>query len=294
MTVNAEAPEKLPLLAMIADAYRTTWAHASSLGLVLAVWGTTVFVTLFAVNWLLWRAPDDLSFLGGFSGVVAPLVASVVIGASAAVVWHRLLLNGERIAASRVYRIDGNVLRYAGLVLALLVGTIVIGLLAALGPFVGLISVFPDWWSDDAATAAGAETLSSDFSASPLDIFAVLIGIHVLFAPLILVAVRLMLMLMLPAIAIGARDVTLRSVWQRTRGNSWRLYFGSAATIAPAHISAFIGNTSAEDRLLSSVSAATFELIWLVAGLVFVAFMSLAYRHFFPDALARGPQSADG
>lgn len=287
----APQPPKLPLRATIAAAYRTTWAHATSLGLVLAVWGATVFVALFAVHWLVWQAPKDWSVLGAFSGVLTPLVVSIVIGASAAVVWHRLLLKGETIAATRVFRIDGDVLRYAGLVLALVAGTIVIGLLVAIGPFVGLISVFPDLWSDDAPPSTGAETSSCDFSASPLAIVLVLIACHVLFAPLILVAVRMMLRL--PAIAIGERDATLREVWQRTRGNSWRLYIGAAATIAPAHISAYIGNGACDDRFASSRMAATIELIWLVAGLVFVTFMSLAYRHFFPEAAA-GQAPVDG
>ncbi len=281
MDTDPQPAPKLALLATIAAAYRTTFAHLASFGLVVAVWGTLAFSVLFAVHWLVWRPIEDFGVWDGILSFAAPLLPSALIGASAAVVWHRLVLRGEEISVGAVVSLDGAVLRYAGLVLALVLATLLVGTILVSVAVVPLVSVLSAASPSDLATAsASTDAAVVWIFETPLGLAALLVGGHLLFAPVALVAVRLMLRL--PAIAVGANHVMLQEVWQATRGNSWRLYLGSAATIAPTNIGMLLCNAASEDRFLASLSAAAAELIWLAAGLVFVSFMSLAYRHFFP------------
>lgn len=269
MERQPQAPTKLPLLATIAGAYRTTFAQLGAFGLVAAVWGALVFVALFAVHWLVWSPPEKFG-VGSAVLQFATILPSALIGASAAVVWHRFVLRDEAVSVGRALRVDGTVLRYMGLVLALLLvsifaGSLLVGAIMILIPALSL-NVEPSFFEPPLAGSLGLAALC------------------LVLAPIALVAVRLMLRL--PAIAVGDSGVTQRDVWRTTRGNSWRLYLGSLATIAPTQVGMLVGDLGAEDRLTASLSSAAVELIWLVAGLIFVTFMSLAYRHFFAEAIS--------
>lgn len=271
MEQQLQAVTKLPLLATIAGAYRTTFAQLGAFGLVAAVWGALVFVALFAVHWLVWSPPEKFG-VGSAVLQFATILPSALIGASAAVVWHRFVLRDEAVSVGRVFRVDGAVLRYAGMVLALLLVSILAGSILVVAMIVPM------------QTFASALSLNIEpsFFETPLATLLGLPALCLVLAPIALVAVRLMLRL--PAIAVEDRGVMLHDVWQTTRGNSWRLYIGSLATIAPTQVGMLVGDLGAEDRLTASLSSAAVELIWLVAGLIFVTFMSLAYRHFFAAA----------
>lgn len=271
MEQQPKAPTKLPLMATIVGAYRKTFSNLGAFGSVATVWGALVFVVLFAVHWLTWSPLGEFGVRNAILEFAA-ILPSVMIGASAAVVWHRYVLQGEPILVGRAFRLDSAVLHYMGLVLALLLVSIFAGSILT-GAAVYLAHTFP---------AVLLLNVEPSMLESPLATPLVTVVLCLMLAPIALVAVRLMLRL--PAIAVRDGAVTLRDAWQATRGNSWRLYLGSLATIAPTQLPMLMGNFVPEDRLTASLCSAVLEVIWLVFGLIFVTFMSLAYRHFFKRA----------
>jgi hypothetical protein len=68
--------------------------------------------------------------------------------------------------------------------------------------------------------------------------------------------------------------------WQITRGNSWRLVLGAALAMLPGLWGYVASFWLSNDRLWGAVGSAAVEVVWLVAGIVLVTFLSLAYRHF--------------
>jgi hypothetical protein len=197
----------------------------------------------------------------------------LLAGLSIAVAWHRHIILGEypRFSGSNIA--TKNLWRYVGM--AILVG--LIDMLPALVVALPMILLFSH------TATAGAPRLM------PAPLF-------LLFPLLILVgtAVMLRLILLLPARAVGDVGVTFKEMWNRTRGNTWRIFWGLAACTLPPILVAEIGFVASFGflglRALASgefvgfgvvASAMLFGIFYLLILPIGIGFLSHSYGHFF-------------
>jgi membrane-anchored glycerophosphoryl diester phosphodiesterase (GDPDase) len=129
----------------------------------------------------------------------------------------------------------------------------------------------------------------------PLGLFAVIPLVLVLAAVGFAVAFRLSLLL--PARAVGDLSITFKQAWLRTRGNTWRLFWGIAlATVPPLLLvqiafltmlgfptpDNFAGQEFVAQMTITSTVTVIYDLLTLPIG---IGFLSHAYRHFFQEGL---------
>ena len=265
---------RLPLLATVGEAYALTFRN---LGDYLQIaWAWLIVMTSLAAltSWFFWPSHVAAQEAGATTSWVQMLTTflTMMAGASIAVAWHSLLLNGERPATARYLRLDGVVWRY------LLVG------IAMWAPvFVGTYLVPGDGYDrDDLPRLAFMAML-----VVAMIVLGIVLGIKLL--PL------------LPAIAIRKGHVSLGAVWRATHRSWWRLFACYLLTLLPplfvASLPSFIAlwradeDTPPETQLGFVLSNTQSELTMLVSSIFAVSFLSLAFRHFFPDAIAEGVAS---
>jgi hypothetical protein len=106
-------------------------------------------------------------------------------------------------------------------------------------------------------------------------------------------AVMLRLSLLLPARAVGDLGLTFKQTWNRTRGNTWRIFWGIFACTVPATILAQIalftlvgfptpamfGGEAFVERM--TVTGTVFMVYYLLIVPIGIGFLSHSYRHFF-------------
>jgi hypothetical protein len=106
-------------------------------------------------------------------------------------------------------------------------------------------------------------------------------------------AVIMRLCPLLPARAIGDDSLTLRQVWNRTRGNTWRIFWGLVACWTPPLLAleivslVFVGFPNPQ-----AITGGVHMTRWAASGMIFscasllvvpiwIGFLSHAYRLFF-------------
>jgi hypothetical protein len=123
--------------------------------------------------------------------------------------------------------------------------------------------------------------------------FAIFVAAIILFS-LAVFGVTPRLSLLLPARAVGDLDLTFKETWKRTRGNTWRMFWGIVACTAPPMLAAqlpvqivlssFLRSPGMPDGDaivgVAAVSAILFasNLLTLPIG---IGFLSYSYSHFF-------------
>jgi hypothetical protein len=116
-----------------------------------------------------------------------------------------------------------------------------------------------------------------------------------------MVVIGLRLGLVLPARAIGDLGLTFREAWDRTRGNTWRLFWGTVACMLPPMILlevvslivfSAIGHhvrpgqpLDSSIALSTAIMSATFFVAYLLIVPIGIGFLSHSYRHFFQGGL---------
>ena len=151
--------------------------------------------------------PLELAVLSNVDSVVLLLA-----GVSIAVAWHRLMILGERPGISGSNVATKDLWRYVIVAVALF---LILFLPIAAIIFSAIYFAQP--------AAGPAPPPLGFFLLLPLGFAAYVIG----------TAVALRLTLLLPAQAIGDKELTLRQTWSRTRGNTWRLFWGAVVTTVP-------------------------------------------------------------
>ena len=197
---------------------------------------------------------------------------------SIAVAWHRPMILGERPGFSGSNVATQTVWRYIGMAIAIFL----INFLPALGVlFPALHFLLP-------AEEAGGDS-------PPLGLFAVIPLMLVLAAVGLAVAFRLSLLL--PARAVGDVSIRFKQAWLRTRGNTWRLFWGIGLTTAPplllvqiaflTMLGAPIPGNFAEDGFVArmTVMSTVTVIYYLLITPIGIGFLSHAYRHFFQGGL---------
>lgn len=204
-------------------------------------------------------------------------VLMLLAGVSIAVAWHRLMILDEPPSLSASNVATKNLWRYVGAAITIF---LVNFLPAAVVMFPALYFLLPS----EAGTTAPPPGF---FAAIPLMLVLGAVG----------AAVALRLSLLLPARAIGDLSLTFKQTWRRTRGNTWRLFWGIVITTMPPLLLAQIGflttigipspaKFGSENFVAQMTSASTiFSVYYLLIVPIGIGFLSHAYRHFFQAPL---------
>jgi hypothetical protein len=250
------------------DALRASWLWLAVFGafMVLASWQQWSGISEVMAN-LKAGEPTQMPISTAsvvFSGVEYILWSLAAV--NIAVAWHRLIILNERPGFIGSNVATKDLWRYIVVALTLF-----------------LISVLPM-----ATVVLPAYSLlpTTGPSAQPARLLPFMLLGLVLYAVGAAVAFRLTLLL--PARAIGNIDLTFKQAWNYTRGNAWRLFWGSMVTVAlPVLVSQtvfsfLIRPPPPSEAFYEDVVATMSNLLFLPIG---IGFLSLAYRHFFQAPL---------
>jgi hypothetical protein len=280
---------KLPLADTIGLAYSTYFEHFIDALRASWLWMAAVATITGVVSWRQWSwfstamaelkpgaLPPALNHVSSPPGFVALAgvdnILLTLAGVSIAVAWHRLLILGEHPGFSGSNVATRDLWRYIGMGLA-------IGLIVML-PIVAII--LPAFYFIlPLQHAAPGSPPAALFLLIPLFFGLYFVGI----------AVVLRLILLLPARAAGDLSLTFRQTWNLTRGNTWRLFWGFAATTVPPvllmeiafmvislpNLATFAVEGFAKRMAATSTIFVVYYLLILPIG---IGFLSHAYRHF--------------
>ena len=183
---------------------------------------------------------------------------------SIAVAWHRLMILNEQPGFSGCNVTTRSLWRYLATASALFL--ILFLPLAAIMP--------PTFYFHQLASGPSQE-------------FSVLRLVGCVVVNMLAIAVILRLALLLPAQAIGDIGLTFKQTWNRTRGNTWRLFWGMVITGVPPGlvlqmVFLFFIRLSPTGEAFEDVIAIMTSLLFLP---IWIGFLSHAYRHFFQAPL---------
>lgn len=301
-----EPPGKLPFWRTVIDAHTVTLHNLAALVRIGWPWALLLVLTSAALNWMIWPWEEAARTAGDFGtyGTFLPMLSALLIGALIAVPWHRLILTNTEVPPSHATRYLGPGIRYFLWLVALsIIAALPLWAIYLSGAFDGILSGMEAEAApfEAALPEPGAETDADSEEAQPMGAGEMaILAVAILFAvlgPLAAISfIPTRLMLILPAVALEAQNFTPADSWRATRGNFWRLYLGSFAVLAAmfalfALYLALTGMELAETREAFVREAVILDLVSLVAGMVLVTFLSLAYRHLVMKAATT---SADG
>jgi hypothetical protein len=283
--VDAEraAKSKLPLWQTISLSYSTYFVHFMDVLRISWLWLLVVAVLVgisISLN-LSWLAEVVANSKPGMPlQISAKPIKTIVFedgsavilflaGVSIAVAWHRRLLLEEHRGFSGSNLVAGSLWRYAGMCIAICLIFVVPGLVIAVPTFVWVI---PDMTDVPSANPSIIRVI-------------ILMLVAVEFAA---AAVILRLSLLLPARAVGDRHLTFKETWSRTRGNTWRIFWGILACTLPPicllqiglflNLEILVGVQIIRPAVIINVILTIYYLLILP---IWIGFLSHAYRHFF-------------
>lgn len=260
----AEKP-LLPVLANIKQAYLLTWENRVEFFKIIRWWVLLSLPVYYVFSWFTWQATLPIYCSGVLprqqvlDGMLPALfytslaaVLFVLVNASIAVAWHRLILLGERPSEERYLRYDGAVKAYA-----------------ALGLGVFFISQLPNFLTLSGALSGSGVLLGS--------LASIVIGFY-----------TIRIMVLLPAVALQNKQATVAETLRRTRWNFWRLFFGILVCALPMTVFSMLMSVGCQNQLVDT----TLRAISMYASLILVtpavlAFTSLSYRHFYEGGKGR-------
>lgn len=179
--------------------------------------------------------------------------------ASIAVNWHRFVLRGEPARSANGLRLDTPVWRYIGVALLMLaVGLLPQGmqLFAMLNPSDGSIVI-----------------LLASFIAM-----------------FVFICLIVRIWVVLPGIAVENSEATFTSTMRATRGHTFRMLGGLLLILLPLAVVTnvlVLPLAFVYGALAVTLMQAGLMLIYQVAGVVILTFLSIAYRFFYEDGVAR-------
>ncbi len=276
------APLKLPFWRTVIDAHVVAFVNVRKFLSFAWPWAILLVTAAAALNWAMWpleqAATESGQLFGSLWYFFLPLAASTLIGALVAVPWHRFVLMREAQTAASPLKQTAAAMKYFG-VACLMFSPLLLPMAAIqiAAPSLGLPAQSEIASQPSEADAAQSSKELANFAASSV---AFLLGPC---AALLYVPTRLYLLL--PAIALHERQHSLRQLWNKTRGNFWRLYLGSGLVFALPFVAIVLQTTLQNDdltRATNTLSQVTAELILFTGGIIGVTFLSLAYQHFFP------------
>jgi hypothetical protein len=285
------ANTKLPLWDTIGASYSTYFDNFGDVLRICWLWLVLGAVLGGIASWVQWSwlvgvmadlrrgiSPPVQPFQGSMPITMFVLVYGtglvwMLAGVSIAVAWHRRIILGERPRFSGSNIATASVWRYVGMGLAIFLIAILPTVLVLL---LGLL-LSGGGFAVPTLKAAG--------------FFALIVIFYVA-----AIAVMLRPTALLPARAVGDLDLTFRETWRRTRGNTWRLFWGLAICILPPLLImqiailvliGFPGPEAFADGTLPVRFAImhAMSIVWyLLVTPIGIGFLSLSYLHFFERA----------
>jgi hypothetical protein len=207
-------------------------------------------------------------------------IGLLLAGVSIAVAWHRLMILDERPGFSGSNVATKNLWRYVAMAIAIFL----INFLPV------AVVMLPQFYFLGPLKAGGNPPPPGFFAVIPLMFVLGAVGIAVAFR----------LSLLLPAQAIGNSSITFKQTWRRTRGNTWRLFWGIVLTTIPplllmqiaflttmgTAIPANLTNLASAEFVTRMTVTSTVSVIYYLLILpIGIGFLSHAYRHFFQAPL---------
>jgi hypothetical protein len=279
---HAESPPeqpypKLPFWRTVGSSYSSYFHHFIDALRASSLWLAVVGAFMVLASWQHWSSISEVmaNLTAGEPPQMPISTASVVFsgaeyillsfaGVSIAVAWHRLIILNEQPGFSGGNVATKNLWRYVAMAIPL---SLILFLPSA-------AIMLPTFYFQQPASG----TPSHEFSVLRLLGFA---------AYVVAIPATLRLILLLPAQAIGDTGLTLEETWSRTRGNAWRLAWGSVVTAVPGLVSQIVFSFLIRPPLASE--AFDEDVIATMTGLLFlpiwIGFLSHAYRHFFQAPL---------
>lgn len=278
----------------VAEAEAAFWRHAL---LWLFIWLALDAV----INWFYWPEDDNAGEFAAASGLylLASATLWIVVGGFVGVPLHRWLLrdsivgDGSLPAAARPPTFARYIARNAFIAamafllfacLAVVVSTYIGSSFAQSAPAVLLAD------SDATDVVASLEWNAGSTAGSRAVRFVLIVGTLVLMTPLfaLLLYIPTRLCLALPATAIDSPRQSFKFAWFASRGSFWRLFWGGLLSYWPVLVVggaefALIGVES-QSQVYYVLSQSVATATNFFAGLIWVAFFSLAYRHLVMDA----------
>lgn len=208
---------------------------------------------------------------------------AVLLAAIAALKWHRFVVLGEPPSWLAV----GDPRLLAEFVFVAMVVW-----LAASGPVYALLfgnEALVQHYNPDDGQTCGGEGQEACETAAPdhwgvTTILALLALVLLLPAFSLLAFIPLRWALAMPDVAVGNGREALSRAWHRSRGNFWRLFWGTvlifiAATVIGIAVSEWFGTTS---RAHFATGETISSALTFVCSLVWISFLSHAYRALAP------------
>jgi hypothetical protein len=286
------ANTKLPLWDTIGRSYST---YVNNLGDVLRIcwlWLVVGAVLGGIASWVQWSwligtlaelkrgiSPQMQPFrvsmpIGMFVLLYGTSLLWILAGVSIAVAWHRRIILGERPRFSGSNVATASVWRYLGMGLAI---CLIAALPAVLLFLLGLL------------LTGGVATLPTFKTVGFIALFVIVY--------VAAIAVMLRLTALLPARAVGDLGLTFGETWRRTRGNTWRLFWGLLICILPPLLVmqiatlVLLGFPSPAEAFAGGTLPVRFAIIhamsldwYLLVTPIGIGFLSLSYLHFFERA----------
>lgn len=278
---------KLPFWRTVYDAHSVTLKNLVGFVRIGWLWALLLVTASAAINWAIFPAENAAQAAGHIGTKLAflPMLASMFIGVLVAVPWHRLVLQGRVETLREAPGYLWPAIRYFGWLIAFsaiyaipfwIAWVVTGGFGTDLGVPADPVAVTP------AANVEEAGATDGD----PDQLVGVILafGAGVVLGPLaILSYIPTRLMLILPAVAIADDGFTVARSWAATAKNFWRLYLGSllAMSLPLVFIIALLAFFGEETPTRSGYTfeAVVADAFCLVAGMIYVTYMSLAYRH---------------
>lgn len=202
----------------------------------------------------------------GLASAVLSFVVSIPM-ASIAVGWHRWILRQQQPTPPDTLRFDPTVWRYWGWIVAFSVLLFL--------PSIPQLTL----WREESVTLHEMVALRY----------------WVPFIVLLLIGVNIpRLSVTLPGIALQNPEATLFQTLRRTRGNTFKLFFGSALAVAPLAMLASFGNSALSyvgSEAVHFASHLFMALARVAASVIALTFLSLSYRHFYEQPKPSGDRS---
>jgi hypothetical protein len=283
---------KLPLWDTITLSYSTYFHHFIDALRASWLWLVVVAALTGVASWQQWSWMS--TFMTGAKRGVPPKLPSqpletvllgnldnlllLFAGVSIAVAWHRLMILGEPPGFSGGNVASRNLWRYIGVGLAMIL-VVILPALAIVAPMLYFLLPFN--------------------AGQPPPRFFLLVPVFLLFY-VAGMAIIFRLSLLLPARAVGNTSLTFKQTWNRTHGNTWRMFWGTVACTMPPLLLAqimylltigfpnpakFADEDFAAQMTANSTVFAVYYLLILPIG---IGFLSHAYRHFFQQDAKAG------
>lgn len=290
------AAYRIPFWATVGEASLAPFRNFRTLARFAWPWLLLLLVTEAALGWLFYphKSAGAMFVAADVAASLLTMAVSLVLGSIVAVSWHRFLLLGEQPTADRSKAgvIGAYTLRSAVITLLVFAPLVVAGAVIAgiVDPAMfGADATAP---GVDAETAVAAEAAAASEvgevgeAASPwmcavCVVLAIVVGLPII-ALISYVPTRFSLAL--PATALGSSERSFAAAWRLSRSNVWRLMWGGLLVSWPcfAYMAislALLDVEVAETRGVYVGNAVGSAAVSFASGVLWVGFLSIAYRH---------------